>query len=489
MSLPDRRDDTILRAVVDELAREGVVVEEAGRWLGALFAAPGKLSRREPDRNERADIAFGFRLAREIGRLDIGQTVVVKHLAPVAVEALEGTDLTIRRGGEVAGPGVVVVKTAKPNQDFRFDVPVVGLETARSVVAAQAAVLAIEAGTDALRAARGDARAPGRQPRGALGLQRGRCPGLRSSSRPARSRVTSTPRRSLIGTAPPPPRSFGVGSRRPAPRGRGPAAGRRHRTALARRHHGGSPEARVDSGPAAPARARACAPSARGRPARRRTGFQPAPRRRRRTRSGCASSTSSRRRSGPGAAAGCATSAGPSTSRCASSLSRRRSSRKPACAPSTSDTPCVDLVRPRRRRPPCAPVWISTRRAPSIALLPGSRRSEVRALLPSLLGAAQLLSRRAPRPQFIVPAASPALRPLLAPLAVEPVAARIVEGRAWDCLAAADAAVVASGTATLETALIGTPFVTVYRISPLSHAIAKPPHPRPLGESAEPAAE
>jgi len=146
MSLPDRRDDTILRAVVAELARDGVVVEEAGRWLGSLFAAPGKLSRREPDKGERADIGFGFRLAREIGRLDIGQTVVVRHLAPVAVEALEGTDQTIRRGGEVAGPGVVVVKTAKPSQDFRFDVPVVGLETARSVVAAQAAVLAIEAG-------------------------------------------------------------------------------------------------------------------------------------------------------------------------------------------------------------------------------------------------------------------------------------------------------------------------------------------------------
>ena len=146
MSLSDRRDDTILRAVVDELAREGVVVEEAGRWLGALFAAPGKLSRREPDKSEHADIVFGLRLAREIGRLDIGQTVVVRHLAPVAVEALEGTDLTIRRGGEVAGPGVVIVKTAKPNQDFRFDVPVIGIETARSVVAAQAAVLAIEAG-------------------------------------------------------------------------------------------------------------------------------------------------------------------------------------------------------------------------------------------------------------------------------------------------------------------------------------------------------
>jgi hypothetical protein len=146
MSLPDRRDDSIMRAVVAELAREGVVVEEAGRWLGSLFAPPGKLSRREPDKRELADIAFGFRLAREIGRLDVGQTVVVKDLAPVAIEALEGTDLAIRRGGEVAGPGTVVVKTAKPEQDMRFDVPTVGIETARSVVAARASALAIEAG-------------------------------------------------------------------------------------------------------------------------------------------------------------------------------------------------------------------------------------------------------------------------------------------------------------------------------------------------------
>lgn len=146
MSLPDRRDDTILRAVVDELGREGVVVEEAGRWLGALFAPPGRLSRRRPDAREMADIAFGMMLAREIGRVDVGQTVVVKHLAPVAVEALEGTDLAIRRGGEVGGPGTVVVKSAKPLQDMRFDVPVVGVETARSVVAARASALAIEAG-------------------------------------------------------------------------------------------------------------------------------------------------------------------------------------------------------------------------------------------------------------------------------------------------------------------------------------------------------
>jgi len=135
--------------------------------------------------------------------------------------------------------------------------------------------------------------------------------------------------------------------------------------------------------------------------------------------------------------------------------------------------PLVDLVRPSAPAGALrADLGLDPAR-PVVALLPGSRRSEVRALLPSLLGAAERLARRAPRPQFVVPAASPAVRPLLAPLAGESVGARIVAGRAWDCLAAADAAVVASGTATLETALIGTPFVTVYRISPLTHAIAK----------------
>jgi len=135
--------------------------------------------------------------------------------------------------------------------------------------------------------------------------------------------------------------------------------------------------------------------------------------------------------------------------------------------------PLVDLVRPSAPLPALrAGLGLDPAR-PVIALLPGSRRSEVLALLPALLGAAKILARRTPHPQFVVPAASAAVRPLLAPLAGECVAARIVEGRAWDCLAAADAAVVASGTATLETALIGTPFVTIYKISPLSHAIAK----------------
>jgi len=135
--------------------------------------------------------------------------------------------------------------------------------------------------------------------------------------------------------------------------------------------------------------------------------------------------------------------------------------------------PLIDLVHPSAPKLDLRADLALDPARPVIALLPGSRRSEVRSLLPSLLGAARLLSRRRPRPQFVVPAASAAVRPLLTPLAGEPIAAHIVEGRAWDCLAAADAAVVTSGTATLETALIGTPFVTIYRVSPLSHAIAK----------------
>ena len=89
---------------------------------------------------------FGWKIAKGIGRLDLGQTVVVKNRAPVAVEAIEGTDATIRRAGELAGKGAVVVKVAKPQQDFRFDVPTVGPETIASLAAAGASAIAVEAG-------------------------------------------------------------------------------------------------------------------------------------------------------------------------------------------------------------------------------------------------------------------------------------------------------------------------------------------------------
>ncbi len=144
--LLDRRDDTILIALVEELEKDGITVGRIDAHLPHLLAPEGKISRRGPDRREREDAALGWTLAKGIGELDLGQTVVVKDRAPVAVEAIEGTDQTILRGGELAGPGTVVVKVAKPRQDYRFDVPTVGLETARSLVAAGASALAVEAG-------------------------------------------------------------------------------------------------------------------------------------------------------------------------------------------------------------------------------------------------------------------------------------------------------------------------------------------------------
>lgn len=142
----DRRDDSILRALVEELAREGIQVGRIDRFLPHLLAPRETLSRRGPDRREHADAALGWKIAKGIGRLDLGQTVVVKNRAPVAAEAIEGTDRTILRAGELAGKGTVVVKVAKPQQDYRFDVPVVGLETVRAMVSAGSSALAIEAG-------------------------------------------------------------------------------------------------------------------------------------------------------------------------------------------------------------------------------------------------------------------------------------------------------------------------------------------------------
>lgn len=145
-SILDRRDDTILLALVEELETEDIIVRRIDRYLRHLLIPSGTLSPRGPDRRERADAAFGWKIAKGIGRLDLGQTVVVKNRAPVAVEVIEGTDRTILRAGELSGPGMVVVKVAKPQQDFRFDVPVVGLETVKSLVAAKASALAVEAG-------------------------------------------------------------------------------------------------------------------------------------------------------------------------------------------------------------------------------------------------------------------------------------------------------------------------------------------------------
>lgn len=145
-ALPVKNDDAILLAVVRYLTEGGITVEPQTRFLRHILAKEGILAGSRPTHQEELDIRFGFRLAKEMGRLDIGQSVVVKNGVILAVEAIEGTDRAIIRGGELGGKGSVVVKVAKPLQDLRFDVPTVGLTTVNSMVSSGARVLAVEAG-------------------------------------------------------------------------------------------------------------------------------------------------------------------------------------------------------------------------------------------------------------------------------------------------------------------------------------------------------
>jgi DUF1009 family protein len=139
-------DDRLLRAVAAELEREGIQIAPATMFLEELMAPAGALGRHQPTPNQMQDIDFGFNIAKEIGRLDIGQCAVVRHQVVVALEAVEGTDETIRRGGRLAGTGTVVVKVSKPGQDLRFDLPAIGLGTIEAMREAGAKVLAVEAG-------------------------------------------------------------------------------------------------------------------------------------------------------------------------------------------------------------------------------------------------------------------------------------------------------------------------------------------------------
>jgi DUF1009 family protein len=145
-SLKDRSDDTILLAIVNEIEKEGIRFLDIPSLSANLLTPEGVFTEESPSGDEWKDIAFGWRIAREIGRLDIGQTVVIKNQAVMAVEAIEGTDEAIRRGGMLANGGAVVVKVSKPNQDMRFDVPVVGLDTIKTMIESGARVLAVEAG-------------------------------------------------------------------------------------------------------------------------------------------------------------------------------------------------------------------------------------------------------------------------------------------------------------------------------------------------------
>lgn len=143
---PARNDDAILRTFVERLEGAGINVKEQTEFLGRAVAGEGLLASREPDAREWEDIRFGFEMAKYIAGADIGQTVVVKHGVVLAVEALEGTDAAILRGGRLGRGGAVVAKVSKPSQDMRFDVPTVGKDTLRSMHSAGATALGVEAG-------------------------------------------------------------------------------------------------------------------------------------------------------------------------------------------------------------------------------------------------------------------------------------------------------------------------------------------------------
>jgi len=144
-SLKDRSDDSILKAISKELEKEGITLLDITSFSTNLLTPEGILTEDSPSEQEWKDISFGWKIAKELGRLDIGQTVVVKNQAVMAVEAIEGTDEAIRRGGRLAGKGAVVVKVSKPHQDMRFDVPVIGLDTIKAMIKVSARVLALEA--------------------------------------------------------------------------------------------------------------------------------------------------------------------------------------------------------------------------------------------------------------------------------------------------------------------------------------------------------
>lgn len=145
LRLPRRNTDALIGAVAAELAGEGIELIDSTYFIKDLLPEVGTLTRRAPDARERSDIEYGLGIAREIARLDLGQTIVVRASACVAIEAMEGTDATVRRAGELARGKLTVIKVAKPDQDMRFDVPVVGVPTIETMLAAGATCLSLTA--------------------------------------------------------------------------------------------------------------------------------------------------------------------------------------------------------------------------------------------------------------------------------------------------------------------------------------------------------
>jgi len=146
LKLPRRNTDSLIGAIASELQSEGIELIDSTYFLQEYLPTIGSLTKRQPDAREREDVEYGLEIAREIARLDLGQTIVVRGKACVAIEAMEGTDETIRRAGTLAHGRLTVVKIAKPDQDMRFDVPVVGVPTIQTMVVAGATCLCITAG-------------------------------------------------------------------------------------------------------------------------------------------------------------------------------------------------------------------------------------------------------------------------------------------------------------------------------------------------------
>ena len=146
MKTRDFKDDSLLKGIADYLHEEGIDLMDSTFFVRDALPGPGVLGKKKPSPEIREDLEFGFQMAKSIAGLDIGQTVIVKKKAVLAVEAIEGTDLAIRRGGELAKGQVTVVKVAKPNQDMRFDVPAVGMRTLKALMDVHAKAFGFEAG-------------------------------------------------------------------------------------------------------------------------------------------------------------------------------------------------------------------------------------------------------------------------------------------------------------------------------------------------------
>lgn len=144
-NLPRRNTDALIGGVADEMAKEGIELIDSTWFIQDNLAREGVLTKRKPNEIEQGNIEYGLHIAGEIARLDLGQTIVVRAKACVAIEAMEGTDATVRRAGELANGKLTVVKTAKPDQDMRFDVPVVGVPTIETMIAAGATCLSVTA--------------------------------------------------------------------------------------------------------------------------------------------------------------------------------------------------------------------------------------------------------------------------------------------------------------------------------------------------------